>query len=172
MTATIYLDNQSIIRSLNHIKPQPGQYILSQAYDTANRITTCKHGLRHCKHLKVAWILGHDNTPGNEEADSLAKDAVNGKCSERGSLPQFICASKLPCSMSATQKAYREEIAAKWSSWWRALLRYAQMVKLDPSLPTQKFLKNITGLTRAQASLLTQLWTRPHASQQALVLHI
>ena len=39
MTATIYLDNQSVIQFPNHIKPQPGQYILSQAYDTANRIT-------------------------------------------------------------------------------------------------------------------------------------
>ena len=80
-TATIYIDNQSVIASLKNPKATAGQYLIRHLLHTANSLP--------CK-LRLCWISGHSNVKGNEKVDELAKEAAEGNGSEAERLPQIL----------------------------------------------------------------------------------
>ena len=125
----------------------------------ASQLSTPAHGCQFQQHLKLAWISGHDNVAGNEEVDAQVKESAKGKSSKASTLPPFLCQNVLPCSISLAHQAFKADLLQKWKTHWKASLRYARLNKIDDSLPSKHILKNISTLSRAQASLVTQLRT-------------
>jgi ribonuclease HI len=156
-TATILIDNQGVIQSLNHVKPKPAQHILSLIYDMANRLSDPTK--RRRTKLRITWISGHDDVEGNEEADKEAKKAAMGDNSQASTLPAFISTDHLPRSISAACQHFKTEIQGSWRKRWTTSPRYARMAKIDDHLPSKSYLKCTENLTRAQTSLIMQLRT-------------
>ena len=75
---------------------------------------------------------------------------------------QVIYLPSLPqtpyCTVSLCQ-CFRASLQDLWKKKWMASPWYAQMAAIDNTLPTKNFYKGITGYTRAQTSLITQLHT-------------
>ena len=150
---------------IHHTIGQPcsiraGTHLLSQAHDMASQMLTPAHGCQYRQHLKLAWISSHDNVAGNEEVDAQAKEAAKGKSSKASTLPPFLCQNVLPCSISAAHQAFKADLFQKWKTRWQASPRYVWLNKIDDLFPLKHFLKNISALSRAQVSLVTQLQTR------------
>ena len=51
------------------------------------------------------------------------------------------------------------ETKQRTSAWWKKSLRYKRLKDINPTLPTGKYTKVISTLTRKQTSILTQLCT-------------
>ena len=154
-SATIRLDNQGVIQSIEHIQARPGQRVLNTIHDLANYVTNPSR--RHHMLLSITWISGHDDVEGNELADKEAKLATEDGSSEMHLLPPFLANDAMPQSLSATQQVFKEELARRWKEKWSKSLRFTCMHNIDPSLPSKKYRNLANTLMRAQASLLTQL---------------
>ena len=89
----------------------------------------------------------------------MVKVAAAGTSSKASLLPALLSEGVLPHSILARHQGFKEDLARKWDAWWKSSPRYARMVKIDPSLPSKKYIKATSNLTTAQAILLTQLRT-------------
>jgi ribonuclease HI len=156
-SATILLDNQGVIQAVSNIRPRPAQYILGHVHHLANK--TAMPSRRRRTALRIAWISGHDNVAGNEEADSEARKAAAGENSQVSTLPAFLTAEALPCSLAAARQAFRTGMRHTWRGRWERSPRYARTAKIDDSLPSSTYLSHTANFTRAQHSLITQLRT-------------
>jgi ribonuclease HI len=156
-TATILLDNQAVIQSLSHVRAKPAQHIISEAHDMANRMVASTR--RRRINLNIAWISGHDDVEGNEEADKEAKKAAAGEGNQMSQLPAYLSQTTLPRSITAMRQAFGSELHQMWRNRWITSPRYTRMAQIDDKLPSKKFHKTLAGLTRAQSSLLIQLRT-------------
>ena len=82
-----------------------------------------------------------------------------GDNSQLSDLPPLLEAKPLPYSLAAVRQAFRADVRQDWRSRWQLSPRYARMSKIDDNLPSQSYLSDTAGLTRAQRSLVTQLRT-------------
>jgi len=98
----------------------------------------------------------HSDVPGNERADTLAKQAAQGQSSPAADLPPLLC-RPLPFSASAEKQAYTSEINSMWSEMWQSSPRRTRMDRIDKGFPFKNFRKIQYQLTRTQSSLLLQL---------------
>jgi len=146
-SASIYTDNQALIRSSTKRATNSGHY-LAEAFRAAADNLPCRI------HLK--WISGHSEVKGNETADTLAKEAASGQSSPITQLPPLLH-HPLPYSATAEKQAYTSEINAMWQEQWLSSPRRARMERIDKFFPYNKFRKILNGLTRAQSSLLIQI---------------
>jgi ribonuclease HI len=60
--ATILLDNQAAIRSLQLRRPRPGQYLVNEFYSQLDSLLSSKPDLT----IHIGWIPGHEGNNGNE----------------------------------------------------------------------------------------------------------
>ena len=90
-SVTIYIDNQSVLKSVSEPKATSGQHLLQTLASTANNSSA---------KLELRWISGYSGVTGNEHADKLAKEASEGKGTRRDDLPPFL-RTRLPTSASA-----------------------------------------------------------------------
>ncbi|KAF8338834.1 ribonuclease H-like domain-containing protein, partial [Cantharellus anzutake] len=68
----VCLDSQAAIKALAHPpRHQPGQHIILKILGEYEDIRTTHPNL----HIHLDWVPGHQDIPGNEKADSLAKKA-------------------------------------------------------------------------------------------------
>lgn len=74
---TIRVDKQAALSSLKAVKMAPGQYIMDTILVMAARIKKAKKSANYS--LKFRWMAGHVGIEGNEEADTEAKKAAEGK---------------------------------------------------------------------------------------------
>ena len=154
--ASIYADNQAVIRSCTHPSARPGHYLL-----------TCfrklmKHLLRK-KRIKsnmvtIKWIAGHTGNWGNELADREAKQAANNadSSSPRRQLPAAL-KQPLPSSISALKQYHNSSLRSLWANLWRQSPRHHHIASIDPSLPSNKFTKLTNSIGKKHAALYTQL---------------
>ncbi|KAF7783210.1 hypothetical protein Agabi119p4_2586 [Agaricus bisporus var. burnettii] len=148
---THYVDNQSIIRALNADKGGTGQHIL----DAYRR--DCARAIGHgTVEIKLEWISAHSGVQGNEEVDTAAKEAAEGKSSEKKHLPAK-CHMQLPHSKAAIKQAKMEELKKREKKEWKESPRYDRMNRIDDAYPYENFKKWREYMTRAQGSILTQI---------------
>lgn len=96
---------------------------------------------------------------GNEVVDEEAKKAHSSSTSKMNDLPFWMADYEysLPYSSSALKQTFNRKLTAKWKEHWKKSLRYHQITKIDPTFPSKKYHQLVGGLTKAQASLITQL---------------
>ena len=90
--------------------------------------------------------------------DWEAKKAAEGLTSAKSLLPPFL---KKPLLMnpSAVKRAHNDTLQNEWIDTWRQSERGRNMLKINNSTPSKKFLGAIstTEITRSSASLISQL---------------
>ena len=106
-TATIQIDNQSIIQSLAIYKQRQSHYHFDAAHRTLRSIER-KEGGRGGFELKIAWIAAHSGAEGNEMVDRAAKEAAEGKTDPDDRLPNYLTKQRngLPASLLAMKQVH------------------------------------------------------------------
>jgi ribonuclease HI/exonuclease III len=154
-TFAIGADNQAALRALSSKLNKPGHYLAAEVISMAAKLEKTK-GKKYS--LTFRWTAGHSGIPGNEKADEEAKTAAEGKTSNEASLPKAL-RKPLKISKSAAKQKLQEERKIRWAREWRKSPRYDKHKNLDPSLPSQKFMKLISSkkIPRSIASKMYQL---------------
>ena len=116
----------------------------------------------------LQWVPSHRDHAGNERADVEAKRAASGNASPVASLPAWLTRDALPASLSKVRQSLNEIFKQAARAEW-ALSPCA--TRVDPDLPSKKFLALISPLPRRHASLLIQLCTE-HAPLNFHLHHI
>lgn len=99
---------------------------------------------------------------GNELADEAAKEAATNEeaTSARRKLPRFLQEGPLPDSVSALKQWHQDDMNKRWTNQWKQSPRYARAKTIDPSMPSNKFIRLVSSLPKRQTSIYTQLRTR------------
>jgi ribonuclease HI len=155
--ATISLDNQVVITSLDTGKPKSGQNVIGEFLQQIER--KWKRSNKATYWLDVTWVKGHLNIEGNERVDEEAKKAAKGKMSKERKLPGFLSESPPPLSTSAICQEYERKLKEEWKARWEELPQHLKLSRIDPSMPSNKYNRLTEGLRRLQASLIMQLRT-------------
>jgi len=142
----VYTDSQALIKAIKFPKAKSGQTLLTEFIALARQIPG---------RIRLSWISGHTDVPGNEAADAAAKDAARGTSSKKATLPTLL-RRRILTSASAEKQAYHEELKGQWVSRWEDSPRKPRFDKIDPDFPFNKFRKVSDQLNRAQSSLLVQ----------------
>ena len=95
---------------------------------------------------------------GNEQADKEAKAAAEGKTSPARELPKTL-KKPLTLNKSAAKQHFKSALKNIWRKEWSDSPRADKAKCIDPTLPSNKFLKLIseTDLSRKGASWLFQM---------------
>lgn len=154
-TATIFVDNQSVIKSSRTTKPGPAQYLMKALHDLADR-------LRHIGDAKskftLRWISAHSDVDRNEKVDLEAKKAARGESSNPSDLPEVL-RQTLPFSKSALVQNAKSEAKSNWKERWGHSKRAQRYYSLDEQFPPKRFREVAQGTTRSLACALTQIRT-------------
>lgn len=93
--ASIALDNMAAVQASMLCLSVPGRYLTDMFHRQLERLKKARLELR----LTLRWVPGHDDLPGNEAVDAVAKEAVGGRCSPTLQLPKPL---RSPLSMNAS----------------------------------------------------------------------
>ena len=141
-SATILSDSMSALQAIENPRNKSGQQIIHAILRTATNTKT--HGIA----VRLQWVPGHCDEPGNDAADRLAKDAATP-----GQTHPF---SPL---LSRERAHIRNGIHCQWEREWKQSRNGSHLRKIDNALPA-KYTRQLYGnLPRNRAYLLTQLRT-------------
>jgi ribonuclease HI len=141
-SATILSDSKSALQAVQNPGNKSGQQIIHAILQAA------KHTKTHGTSIRLQWIPGHCEIPGNDIADLLAKNAaVPGKAHPL-------------CFLLSRERAHiRQEINAQWKKEWNESRTGAHLRQIDHTLPAKHTRRLYGSLPRNRAYLLTQLRT-------------
>jgi hypothetical protein len=98
--------------------------------------------------LRLQWMPGHCDNPGNDAADRLAKNAASP-----GKTHPF-------CPLLSREKAFiRNGIHAQWEQEWKTSTKGSHLRSIDNTLPSTYTRRLYGSLPRSRGYLLTQLRT-------------
>ena len=172
-TTNFSIDNQAAIQSMQNNSRQPAQYLIDEIHrctEVLQRSKTARQQQQEenqeeynpdgkaISSISFTWVAGHEGSTGNERSDTLAKEAAQHGSSPIEDLPTFLH-QRLPASISAIKQSITADIKRQVKEWWRRSPRSIKMRHIDPSLPSDNYLKITNKLNRRQTSLLTQLRT-------------
>jgi len=141
-TATILCDSRSALQVIQNTRSRSGQRIVHAILQAATEVQA--DGIT----LRLQWVPGHCDNPGNDAADRLAKDAARpGKTHPFRPL------------LSREMAHIRNNINAQWGQDWRSSAKGGHLRKIDCTLPASYTRKLYGNLPRNRAYLLTQLRT-------------
>jgi ribonuclease HI len=141
-TATILCDSRSALQATQNAKNKSGQRVVHAILQAATEIQAGGIALR------LQWVPGHCDNPGNDAADRLAKDAAYpGKTHPFRPL------------LSRESARIRGNILAQWEQEWRSSDKGGHLRKIDGTLPATYPRRLYGSLPRNRAYLLTQLRT-------------
>ena len=148
-TATILSNSMSALQAVQNPKTKSGQQIIYAILQSAK--DTKSHGIA----IRLQWIPGHCEAPGNDTADQLAKEAA-----VPGNTHSFA-------PLLSHEKAFIQRgIYAQWEKEWNESRTGSQLRRIDHTLPA-KYTRRLYGqLPRNQAYLLT------NANGTLLISHI
>lgn len=151
-------DNQAAISALTVVKATNGKYIADELLKTAARIKKTRDSPRYS--LTIRWTAVHAGIAGNEEVDGEAKKAAEGLTTEAKLLPPFL-RRPLKLNGSALRQQKKSELKKRWKREWNASTRASKYKNIDPSFPSNKYMKLISDdrLSRADISRISQLIT-------------
>ncbi|KAF7970993.1 hypothetical protein HWV62_22243 [Athelia sp. TMB] len=172
-------DNQAVIRGLTNQKAHSGHYLLDHIIDLEEKLHAKQDGLRRAAErattrrnggdwiprkknvidLQIHWVPGHKDFDPNERADREAKKAAKKNSSADEDLPACLRRKKLPFSVAALRQEHQDQLKRTWRKRWRKSPRCRRFGAVDNTAPSTKYLKLIDGLSRSQASLITQFRT-------------
>ena len=157
--ATIFADNQAVIRSGVRPTAKPRHYLLLH-FRTLVRHLQEKKDLDNTS-LNLNWIAGHTDIEGNELADREAKLAAlrSDKASPHHKLPKML-RTCLPLSTSAIKQAHEDHLQKKWHEEWQKSPRYPHIKALDPKQTPRSFLKLTGRLRKKHTAIYIQLRTK------------
>ena len=141
-STTILSDSMSAIQAIQNPGNKSGQQIIHAILRAAANTKT--HGIA----VRLQWMPGHCDEPGNETADRLAKEAA-------------IPGQTHPFSplLSRERAHIRKGIYAQWEREWKESRNGNHLRKIDNTLPA-KYTRRLYGnLPRNRAYLMTQLRT-------------
>jgi ribonuclease HI len=150
---SISLDNQSSITALTNQETKPSHDLLDAAHKAIQSTTS-----KLQRSIPFVWVPGHMGSRGNEDADELAKQAALGTSTDGDKLPGIL-RKPIAVSVSATKQRLTKEIQAKWSRTWKNSARYEKAKRIEPKLPSKRYLKLTRILRRNQAAIIMQLRT-------------
>lgn len=160
--ATIFIDNQAAIKSGESHRTKPGGYLIENFRSMTRFIAKRRAEQERDFKLTVRWIPGHKGIIGNELADKAAKEAAEGahRNSARRRLPTYLKDKPLLDSVSALKQWHNDALSKRWTETWKKSPRYARAKTIDPTMPSNKFVKLIAPLSKQKASIYIQLRTR------------
>ncbi|KAJ9481485.1 hypothetical protein VN97_g11991 [Penicillium thymicola] len=139
-TATILCDSRSALQAIQNPGNKSGQGITHAILQAAAEVQA--QGIA----LRLQWIPGHCDNPGNDAADWLAKVAASP-----GKSHSFR-------PLLTREKAFiRDNIRAQWGREWNSSTKGDHLRRIDSSLPSNYTRKLYGSLPRNRAYLLTQL---------------
>jgi ribonuclease HI len=97
----IFTDNQAAITRASCLTRGPGQETAWNINDVALNLHTSDTA------ITIHWVPGHTNIPGNDDADTLAKQAASTPPTTR-----------LPISLSWLRRRVREQYTTDWITWY------------------------------------------------------
>jgi len=156
--ATIFADNQAVIRSGARPTAKPGHYLLFHFRKLVRHLQKKKD--LDDEAIRLNWIAGHVDIEGNELADREAKLAAVRKetSSPRRDLPKTL-RKRLPTSTSAIKQTHESQIQRKWHEEWKKSPRHPHTVALDPTQTPNSFLRLTGHLKKKHTSIYVQLCT-------------
>ena len=107
----------------------------------------------------LRWVPGHRDHNGNERADKEAKKAAQKDASSIDDLPRWLTRTPLPASLSKVRQKLNADFAKQARAEWTLSPRAPRATRIDPDLPSKKYMQLIAPLPRRHASILTQLRT-------------
>ncbi|MDN6490718.1 MAG: hypothetical protein L0K41_10005 [Yaniella sp.] len=141
-TATILCDSKSALQSIQNARNKSGQRIVHAILLAAAEVQAENIALR------LQWIPGHCDDPGNDAADRLAREAARP-----GKTHPFR-------PLLTRENAYiRGNIRAQWEQEWKSSTKGGHLRKIDNTLPATYTRELYGSLSRDRAYLLTQLRT-------------
>lgn len=153
-TLTILSDSQSALQAIIRPSNKSGQHIVHTILEATKSLAA--HNVR----LRLQWIPGHSDNPGNDAADRMAKAAVGSDEPHR-----------FRHLASRQKRANEDKIATEWENAWKSSEKGGHLRKIDTMLPSPRTRRLYGSLPRNRAYLLTQLrtghsWLATHAKRQ------
>jgi ribonuclease HI len=141
-TVTILCDSKSALQAIASPCNKSGQHIVYAILRVARDLQAQDTSVR------LQWIPGHCNDPGNDAADRLAKEAadLNGQ-------------HQFQNLVSREKEFIRRGILAEWENEWKASNKGSHLRRIDKELPSIRARRLYDCLPRNRAYLLTQLRT-------------
>lgn len=155
-TASIYVDNQSVIKMATDLTPGPAQHIREAMLDIAEELRN--QGTERNR-FTLKWISAHSEVDRNERVDKEAKEAAAGKSSHFTRLPEKLFLA-LPISVSSLVQQAKAEAHEEWYRTWQKSPRKRIYDKSDNQFPARRYLKHVKKLSKKKSSILIQLRTQ------------
>jgi hypothetical protein len=152
-TITIISDSQSALQAIARPSNKSGQHIVHNILEATESLAA--HNIR----LRLQWVPGHSDNPGNDAADRMAKEAVGSDEPHRFR------------RLASRQKRCNEDkIIAEWENAWKSSEKGGHLRRIDSMLPSPRTRRLYDSLPRSRAYLLTQLrtghsWLATHAKR-------
>lgn len=148
---TILSDSKSALQALAKPSNRSGQQIVYTILKAVENLKSQNVGIR------LQWIPGHCNNPGNDIADRLAKEAV-------GPQPSHAFRNLFTREIGLI----RDRNFSEWENEWKMSNKGGHLRRLDVALPSVHSRRLYGSLPRNRAYLLTQLrtghsWLASHA---------
>jgi len=141
-TATILCDSRSALQATQNPRNISGQRIIHVILQAATEVQIGGIALR------LQWVPGHCDNPGNDAADRLAKDAA---------LPSKTHPFR-PLLLRESARL-RGNNLNQWEQEWRSSNKGGHLRKIDSTLPATYTRRLYGSLPRNRVYLLTQLRT-------------
>ncbi|PVF96602.1 hypothetical protein CPB86DRAFT_816235 [Serendipita vermifera] len=90
--------------------------------------------------------------------NKLAKEAAQGCSSSPGHLPKAL-QGPIAISASAAKQKLNKDIQTEWLKLWNNSTRFAKTSRIEPKLPSKRFIKLTRLLRRNQTAIITQFRT-------------